>query len=297
MPHDDQRESASTSYHTHGRNYMGAIVTISMLIALLFAANLYTLDRLNTARQEERDLRSSFGREIGDVKSQNQDLALKLALMNAADTRQITKLKTELDHTATQLDASTGEVLDRARVMVGTLQKLLSLRANALEEQIAHKADARDMASLMGSVASIQAQLRTAQKTLDAQAHDLGATRADLGELASSTHRQIETLRGFTVGSYHAFTLEKNRPARIGQLGLTLRKTNTRDQVFSLDLNANDREIRNRNHSVFEPMSVYVTGTQVPYEVVITTVGANNVEGYIRIPKPGSLQEKLSPQT
>lgn len=297
MTPDHERESASISCHSHCRNYTGAIVTISMLIALLFAANLYTLDRLNAAREEDRELRSGLGREIGEIKGQNQELSLKYAILKESHARQITQLRRELDYAARQLGASTGQVLDRARVMVGALQRQQSRRAAALEEQIAQKADAQDMAGLTESVSSTQSQLGTEQRTLGVLAQDLGTARSELGELAASTEGQSEALQGFTDGSYQGFTLEKNSTTHIGKIGLRLRKTNVRDQIFSLDLIANDQEIRNRSRSVFEPISFYLVGTRVPYEVVITTVGSRYVAGYIRIPNPGGRREKLAPRT
>jgi chromosome segregation ATPase len=277
--------------HFQCRNYTGAIVTISMLIACLFAANLYTLDKLNSARLEEGDLRSSLGKQIWEVKAQNRELLLEYSLLKASHTQQMAELTSELDHAATQLGTSTGQVLDRARTMVGTLEKLQARRVEVLQEQIGQKADAQDLAGLKGTISGSESELGTTQRTLNLLAQDLGVARSQLGELAANSDDQRQTLQQFTGAEYHQFTLEKNHPVRVEQIRLRLRKTNTRDQSFSLDVVANDQEIRNRDHSVFEPIIFYVTEVRLPYQIVITTVGSDKVSGYVRVPNSSDRQE------
>jgi multidrug efflux pump subunit AcrA (membrane-fusion protein) len=291
----DERQHGATPVSSHSpcRRYTGAIVTISMLIACLFAANLYTLDRLNSAREQERELGSSFGRQIGEIKTQNRELLLKYALLKETHARQIAQVREELDHAAKQLGASTSQVLARARTMVEALQELQTRQADDLQEQIGQKANTQDLLGLMGSVSSAESDLGATQRTLHVLEQDLSAARSKLGELASNSDEQRQALQEFTDGEYHDFTLEKNQPIRIKQIGLKLRKTNARDQIFSLDLVANDHEIRNRDRSVFEPIIFYLDGVRSPCEVVITAVGPDNVTGYVRVPKSRVARNRL----
>ncbi len=295
MIHNGEHDPTSPSFHFHRRNYTGAIVTISMLIALLFAGNLYTLDRLKAARQEEGDLRASLGKEIKDIRVQDQELLLKYILLKEAHAHQIAQLRSELDGAARQLDASTGQVLDRARTMVGAVEKQQTLHANVLEEEIAHKVDVQDVAGMMESVSGTQSQLGTTQRRLDVVTQDLGTARSELGELEASMHEQLQALQEINNREYQEFTLRKNHPIRVGQIGLRLRKTNARNQVFSLDLVANDQEIRSRDRSVFEPVFFYSDGVRDLYEVVVTAVGSGSVAGYLRIPQLAIRDEKLKP--
>lgn len=297
MTPEHEPDVTPVSPHFHCRNYTGAIVTISMLIACLYAANLYTLDRLNSARQEERDLRSNLGRQILEVKAQNRDLLLEYSLLKDSHARQIAELQSELDRAAQQLGASTGQVLDRARTMVGTLEKVQTRQADALQEQIGQKADAQDLAELEGNVSNAASQLGTTQKSVDVLAQDLGETRSQVGELAADTDEQRQALQELTGGEYQEFILAKNHPVQIEHVGLKLKKTNAHDQTFRLDMVVNDQEIRNRDHSVFEPIVFYLNGVRLPYEIVITAVGSDNVAGYIRIPKSPSRPETLRPRT
>ena len=58
-----------------------------------------------------------------------------------------------------------------------------------------------------------------------------------------------------------------------------------------------DVESRGWDHSVFEPIILYLTGVRFPYEVVITAVGPDNVAGYVRVPKSPDRPETPEPRT
>jgi multidrug efflux pump subunit AcrA (membrane-fusion protein) len=306
MKHELESSNAPIPPHFQCRNYTGAIVTISMLIACLFAASLYTLDKLNSARQEEQDLRASLGNQIWDVKSQNRELVLEYALLKDSDARQMAQLRGELDDAAKHLGASTGQVLNRARSMVGALEKQQAQQADELQQQIGQKADAQELADVMGSVSTSESQIGSTQRTLGTLEQDLGDARSRLGILASNSEAERQTLQELNGGAYHEFTLPRNRLVRVDQIGLKLSKTNARQQTFSLSIVANDQEIRNRDHNVFEPIIFYPGDVRLPYELVITAVGTDNVAGYIKVPQrpngartvslvPGPQPEALNP--
>ena len=285
MNFEGERDATPVSSRSQCRTSTGALVTISMLIAFLFAADLYTLDRLNSEHQEVGGLRSSLGKQLGEVTTQNRELLLKYALLKDSHDRQIAQLESERDYAAKQLGASTSRVLDRARTMVGALQKLQARQADALQKQIGQKADAQDLVGLMGSISGAVSQVGTTQRTLDVLEQDLGTARSQLGELEDNSDEQRQALREFTEGEYHEFTLQKDHPIRVEQISLKLRKASARDQIFSLDVVANDQEIRNKDHSVFEPILFYLGDVRLPFEVVITAVGSDSVAGYVKVPR------------
>jgi chromosome segregation ATPase len=296
MLFDKEHEVAPVQvHHPHCRNYTGAFVTISMLIAFLFVANLYTLSKLNTARQYENSLRSALSREIKQIKSENDDLAIKYSILEKTQRRQIGHLRSELDGAAKRLGSSTGQVLNRARSMVVSLQKEQDQQADALKEELSQKADAGDVAALTDSVSSAESDLGTTQRTMNVLAKDLGMTRSELGLIAANNHNQIQSLRQACEREYHEFTLVKNRAYHLGAIGLILKKTNTRAQSFSLNLLANDQEIRNKDRNIFEPIFFYVGGLRAPYELVITGVNSNKITGYIGVPKGAAVAENTRP--
>lgn len=283
--------------HFQCRNYTGAIVTFAMLLACLFAANLYTLDRINLARQEESQRHSTLDSQIEGVKAQYRNLLLEYTLLKDSNTRQTAELRSELDRAASQLGASNGQVLDRARIMVTALEKLQARQADALQQQIGQKANTQDLLGLMGNVSDAQSQIGATQRTLDTLARDLAIARSQLGELAANSSEQQQALQDLTGSEYHEFMLLKNHPIKVEQIGMKLRKADARNQVFSLDLMANDQEIRNRDRSAFEPILLYRNGIRAPYEIVITAVGSDNVAGYVRVPPNPLRQDALGPRS
>jgi len=180
---------------------------------------------------------------------------------------------------------------------VGVIQKEQNRQVENLEEQLSQKADVQDLDGLREGMTNNGSRLGTAERTLGALAQDLGVARSELGEIETNTQQQLQTLQETSEGEYHEFTLRKNRPLHLGHIGLTLRKTNLRKQIFSLDVLANDQDIRHAGHNVDEPIYFCVGQSRTPYELVVTSVGAEDVTGYLRIPKVASLPKEPAPRT
>jgi len=290
-------EVPPTSLHFHCRNYTGAFITMSMLVALLFVADFYMLSKLESTQSDERELRAGLGKGITDLRNQNQDLLRKYVLLRDSHAREIVDLRGELDQAAAQLDTSSRRVLDRGRRIVDVLQTEQNRQTGSLEDQIAQKADQQELDSLQEGITSAGSRLGTTERTTGELAKDLGAARSEWGEFETNTKQQVETLQGIAEGECHDFNLQKNRPFQVGRIVLTLRKTNTHKQLFSLDVVANDRDIRHDGHNIDEPIYFYVDGSRARYEVVVTWVGTEAATGYIRVPKPDGLGEEGSPNS
>ncbi len=284
MTNEKDGEVGPVTVQFHGRSYTGAFVTISLLIAFLFVANLYTLDRMNLARQDAASARISLANDIKEVRTQNQELLVKYSLLTAAQARQVRELRGELDRVANLLGASTGHVLNRARTMVANLQSAQEKQTEALEDKLSEKAGADDVAALESSVTIAQSELGSTERTVDVLAKDLSVARSELGGLIARTHEQVQALRQLNDREYNDFTLTKNRQLRLGGISLVLKKTDVKAQSFSLIVIANDQEIRNKGHNVYEPFMFYVGQLRTPYELVVTSVGPDSVTGYLGIP-------------
>ena len=286
-----------TSLHFHCRNYTGAFITVSMLVALLFVADFYLLSKLEATQSDERELRAGLGKGMADLHGQNQDLLRKYVLLRDSHANEIAQLRGELDQAAGQLDASSRRVLDRARRIVSVLETEQNRQAGSLEDQIAQKADLEDLDGLQQGITSAGSRIGTTERTMGELAKDLGVARTEWGEFETNTKQQVETLQGIAEGECHDFNLQKNRPFHVGGIVLNLRKTNPHKQVFNLDVVSNDRDIRHDGHNIDEPIYFYVDGSRVRYEVVVTWVGAEGAAGYIRVPKQEGSEEVVTPRT
>ena len=61
MISDQAIHDAPPNVYPQPRNYTGAFVAVSMFLAFLFVADLYTLNKLNASRRSQENLRSALG--------------------------------------------------------------------------------------------------------------------------------------------------------------------------------------------------------------------------------------------
>ena len=294
-----ESEVTPVTIHMDGRNYTGAFVTVALMLAFLFVANLYTLGKLNSSREDARSVQQSLREEIKEAKAQNQDLLLKVSTLRSVQAREIDQLRAGLDAVTDRFGSTTGQALNRARSMLIAIKKGQTLQSNSLQREISRKADTDDLDAVIETASSTQSELGTTQRTVDVLARDLGAASAELGGLVASAHDQIQALHQLSERKYYDFTLSKNEVHRIAGIGvsLILKKTDVKGQRFSLNLVANDQQMQNKGRTIYEPIFFYVGGLRVPCELVITGVGSDTVAGYITAPKAAVQENGLVPRT
>jgi uncharacterized protein YoxC len=298
MKQAEKLENGPVTVILPSRTYTGAFVTIGMLLVFLFVTNLYTLDKLTSARHDMEDMHAATNKEVEVIKTQNQELFLKYSILKGVQANQIDQLRSELDTAAKRLGASTGQVLDRARIMAAALQKERDQRYGLLQQNLAEKADGDDVATLTDSVSAAQSQLGRTERSVDVLAGDLSRTRSEIGSQISSAQNQLQALRQLSDKEYYEFTLAKDRLHHVAGIGvgLELKKTNVKGQRFSIDLIANDQKVENKDRNIFEPILFVLGRSRIPCELVITTVGDSIVTGYISIPKGVLLEGGPAPQ-
>ena len=65
-----------------------------------------------------------------------------------------------------------------------------------------------------------------------------------------------------------------------------LRGTNTKKNMYSVVLFADDKNYEKKNRSVNEPMYFFENGSRKPVEFVVNSVGKDKITGYLSVPKP-----------
>ena len=294
-----EHEVTPVTIHMDGHNYTGAFVTIALLLAFLFVANLYTLGKLNSSRQEARSVQLALREEVKEAKAQNQDLLLKFSTLRSVQAREIDQLRAGVDAVTERFGTTTGQAVNRARTMLIAIKKGQTLQSNALQREISQKADTDDLDAVSESISSTQSEIGTTQRTVDVLARDLGAARVELGGLAATAHDQIQALHLLNERNYYEFILSKNELHRVAGIGvsLILKKTDVKGQRFSLTLIANDQQMQNKGRNIYEPIFFHVGGSRIPCELVITGVGSDNIAGYISAPKAAVQEHGRVPRT
>lgn len=257
-------------------------IVVFVVLALLAVGEIYTLSQISSSR---RTLQADLEKTRQELSTQLDEQVSKRLLANEeANAQQLEELKGEWEKASKRV-GSTGRELRKAREMVSTLQTQQKQQADELRQELALKADQKELGTINENVSATRTDLDTTKKTLDETIEKLGMTRSEFGTLIARNHDEIEALRKLGDRDYFEFELVRNQPSRIGGVGVTLKKTNVKRNKFNLVLLADDLQIEKKDRTVNEPVFFYVGGSKRFYELVVNKVESKRVRGYLSTPK------------
>jgi hypothetical protein len=150
------------------------------------------------------------------------------------------------------------------------------------------KAQKQQIEGVQTDIAGTRSDLETTKAKLEKTIGDLGVQSG----LIAHTREDLDQLRRRGDRNYYEFTLLKSkRPTRVSTVGLQLKKTNPKRGKFTLDVTADDWTIEKKDRTLFEPMQFYSGRDRQLYEVVVMSVGKNQVRGYLSTPKHYGAQQ------
>jgi hypothetical protein len=206
---------------------------------------------------------------------QNLDM-LNQRLSQAEETN--AQLQGELSAVTSRLRMTQSEI-NTARRQTSQIRDDYSKQMESMQSQLATKASADDLNSLGGDVNGVKTDLGVTNNNLQ-------MARGELGTLIARNHDQIDELRRLGERDYYEFTLNgKGNRAKIGNLMVELRGTNTKHNQFTVYLYVDDMRLEKKNRSVDEPIYFYTRSSHAPLELVVNQVGKNKVVGYLSTPK------------
>jgi len=257
-------------------------VVVFLLIAALAIGEIVTLTRMNKMREQlttqQAQMRDDF---TGQMREQ---VSNRLAAIEQQNAQQLDAVKTELDQASKRVGSQGGE-LQRARILVTKLQNDQRDQTDQLKQELSTKADEQQVGALTQDVTTTKTDLDTTKQNVTTLASDLGMARSEMGTLIARNHDDIEYLRKMGDRDYFEFTLTKNQPAKVAGVGLTLKKTNVKRFRFNVATLADDMEVERRDCTANAPVYFYVNGSKKPFELVVNSVGSNQVKGYLSTPK------------
>ena len=257
-------------------------ILIFLVLAALAVGEFYTISRISSLRDELVTQQNQLRK---DLTAQVQDqVSARLTAMEQQNAQQLEAVKTELDK-ATKRVGSQGGELHRAHEMVTELQDQQRKQAEEIKQELAQKADQKQLGALTQDVSTNKTDLDTTKKAVSSLAADLGMARSELGTLIARNHDDIEYLRKLGERDYFEFTLDKNHPTRVAGVGLALRKTTVKRYRYNMAMTVDDVEVEKKDCIRNEPVFFYVSGSKRPYEIVVNKVESNQVKGYLSTPK------------
>lgn len=205
----------------------------------------------------------------------------------------ISDLKSQLQITEQKLGLTEDE-LASARSMavaVGREQKKQRADANAMREQIGQvqQQASTQFGAISDQLNGTKSDVAGTRKDLDDARAKLTTAIGDLGVqsgLIARNHEEVEELKRLGERNIFEFKLRKEKlPQRVGPIQLLLRKINTKQLNFTLDIIADDRRVERKDKTVEEPIQFYIRGSRSLYEIVVYDVTKKSISGYLSTPK------------
>jgi len=260
-------------------------IAVFLILAALAVGEFFMMSKISSTRN---DLVAQQNQMRTELTSRLQtQVADRLSTLEQQNTQALEAVRTELDGAAKRVGSQGGE-LKRARLMVTKLQDEQKLQAEQVQQELAQKADQQAVGALSQDVSATKTDLTNTQQNVSTIASDLGMARSQLGTLIARNHDDIEYLRKMGERDYFEFTLDKNHPAKVANVGLDLRKTNAKRYRYTVAVTADDVQIEKKDRSINEPVIFYVSGSKKPYEIVVNSINSNQVKGYVSTPKGGT---------
>jgi len=252
------------------------------LVGLLLALSVVNLVLVLYLRSEFKTVASK----------QADELDLLTRRMDSSDER-YAQLRGQFQVTSEKLGLTEQE-LSRAHSLAADIQKKQQQAVQQLNAAIAQKASSDDLnkaqadanAKLGGLSTDIAGTRKDLESTKSEFANALSGTKGELSGAIARTHDELVELAHRTDRDYFEFSLaKKKKDQKIGTVTLQLQKTDTKHNVFTVNLQFDDKPHVHRDKAMDEPVYFYVQGASSALELVVNKLGKDSIAGYISTPK------------
>jgi len=287
--------SPTTYNESHSRSPILVALVAGAIIALV-AANIYLYVQVD-------HLRTDLAKMDDSLKTGLNNLRDASSVTMAAEQRHLETLKEELEASRTQLH-------DQARTMSAQAKAEATARAEQLARQIEAEqakvqqqvsseiSDVKQSASAANTriadvstdVGNVKTQVSATQAELQKTIADLKSVTGDLGVqsgLVATNGKELAALKRLGERNYIDIKLGKTKkPQRFGDITLLLKDANVKKNKYTVEVMADDKLTEKKDKSINEPVQFYTAkGGHIPYELVINSVGKNEIVGYLSSPK------------
>lgn len=184
----------------------------------------------------------------------------------------------------------TQQELAHARELAMNIEKQQQQSVKQLSAAISEKASAQQVNQLQtestAKFGTLSGNIAGTQKDLEATKEALTGAKGELSGAIARTHSELVALAHRTDRDYFEFHLpRKNTREHIGSLQVQLLKTDTKHNLFTVNLYFDDKVTQRRNEAIDEPVFFYMQGAPSALELVVNKLGKNTVAGYVSAPK------------
>ena len=260
------------------------VIVFALVLVFAAATSVYLFSRVKSLEVEAHTMRQQMETELARLHESS-------AYRNTQARREFEELRDEVKKARTQITKKTDS---NARA-----------RTQRLAETVAKK-QREQQEMMLGEIQSVSGRAGQAQQGVDKVRgevqtirFDAEATRARLNETGAAVRStrnhlmdldgevdanaaNVEKLRQLGERQRVAFSLKKSeRMQRIGGIYLRLKDTSPKNNRFTMEIMANDKKFEQKRKHIHEAMRFYLPGSEQPYEIVVTAVRKDRVNGYV----------------
>lgn len=264
-----------------------ALATGAIIASL--AANGFLLFQVHDLRSDTVRIQQTMQMEIDSLKETGNQ-------MTAEQRKHVEDLREELENKSRQLNMAASQAkrealsyADEQAKRLESEQQKNAQEVNSALSDVKQRADTAnqglqavntDVGNVKTDLASTKSDLNQTKTNLQKVAGDLGVTSG----YVATNGKELEELKRRGERNYVEFTLRKQKQMqRVGDISLKLAKADPKHNKFTLDVLADDKTTQKRDRNINEPLQFYVSKSL--YEIVVNTVGKDQIAGYLSTPK------------
>lgn len=264
-------------------------------IVAMLAGNIYLFTEIQGLKKDAAKTNDAMQAEIEKLQEDTN-------AVGATSRRHAEQLREQMDAAKREALSAAQTAAQRAKSEAVNAGEQTAKRLEAEQQQTAQKlstdiGDVKQQASTANTkidsvsteVAATKTDVANTKSELDKTIAELKSVRGDLSgtnSLVATNGKELAALRRLGERNYTEFKLIKTKqPQRVGDISLVLKKTDPKRNKFTLEVHADDKTTEKKDRSINEPVQFYVAKAAQPYEIVVNSVGKDQIAGYLATPK------------
>ena len=250
----------------------------------------------------------SVQQRISTLESTTDSTAHQLAQFRDSSKEEATEIASKLDAVTQRLGVTAGDLQKARQQFAQRIKQHQESVDNKLATELATKASSTDVDAFRQEAVSKLAVVQEVQKDADAKlgnvSNDVTVVKGDLASARRDFARDLSDVKttlndGIARNAAELALLRKKGERdyldldirtktafqRIGDIQISVTKTDPKRQKYSVVILADDNHLEKRDRTVNEPVQFMVGHDQLRYEMVINAVNKDRIQGYLSTPK------------
>ena len=263
----------------------------------------------------------SVQQRISTLESTADSTAHQLAQFRDSSKEEAAEIASKLDAVTQRLGVTAGDLQKARQQFAQRIKQHQESVDNKLTTELATKASATDVDAVRQESATKLAAVQEVQKDADVKlgvvSTDVTVVKTDLASARRDFSRDLSDVKNTLndgiarnaaelallrkKGEREYIDLDIRRDSktpfqRIGDIQISVTKTDPKRQKYSVVILADDNHLEKRDRTVNEPVQFMVGHDQLRYEMVINAVNKDRIQGYLSTPKDKVLSAERTTQ-